>query len=450
MSSYDVRLWAIRKRSNRRMPYQLRWVVAGHEHSESFLTKALADAFRAELLTGARAGEPFDPMTGLPESRTRDISWFQHACDYVDMKWPRAAAKSRKSIAEAMTTVSLALLANRRGKPDDEALRAALYGWVFSPAHRSAEVPPEISATLAWLDQASVPVASLRDLPTVRRVLDALSKRMDGQPAAATTMYRKRAVFYNALGYAVERQLLPTNPIDQVQWSAPEVAETVDRRVVAGPDQVKQLLAAVRSKSAQGEHLYAFFAVLYYAGLRPSEAIALRADNCVLPETGWGRLDLTSSEPRAGQNWTDDGRARDARGLKHRSADEVRSVPIPAVLVGILQQHLATYGEGSDGRLFRSGRGGPLQETAYARVWRAARQSALTPAQASSPLARRPYDLRHACASLMLNAGVPATEVARRLGHSVAMLLKRYANCIDGQETTANERIAEALGEEAM
>jgi hypothetical protein len=30
------------------------------------------------------------------------------------------------------------------------------------------------------------------------------------------------------------------------------------------------------------------------------------------------------------------------------------------------------------------------------------------------------------------------------------MLLKRYANCIDGQETTANERIAQALGEEAM
>lgn len=229
-------------------------------------------------------------------------------------------------------------------------------------------------------------------LATVRRVLDAPSKRMDGQPAAATTMYRKRAVFYNALGYAVERQLLPTNPIDQVQWSAPEVAETVDRRVVAGPEQVKQLLAAVRSKSAQGEHLYAFSAVLYYAGLRPSEAIALRADNCVLPETGWGRLDLTSSEPRAGQNWADDGRARDARGLKHRSVDEVPSVPIPPVLVGILRQHLETYGEGSDGRMFRSGRGGPLQETAYARVWRAARQSALTSAQASSPLAKRPYD----------------------------------------------------------
>lgn len=185
--------------------------------------------------------------------------------------------------------------------------------------------------------------------------------------------------------------------------------------------------------------------MLYYAGLRPSEAIALRADNCVLPQSGWGRLDLTSSEPRAGQSWTDDGGARDLRGLKHRSANEVRSVPIPPTLAQILREHIEAYGEGSDGRIFRSGRGGPLQETAYARVWRAAREAAFTPAQASSPLARRPYDLRHACASLMLNAGVPATEVARRLGHSVAMLLKRYANCIEGQELAANERIVREL-----
>lgn len=166
----------------------------------------------------------------------------------------------------------------------------------------------------------------------------------------------------------------------------------------------------------------------------------------LLPESGWGRLDLTTSEPRAGQSWTNTGDARDERGLiKHRSTDEVRSVPIPPVLVSILREHIHTYGEGAEGRVFRSGRGGPLQETACAKVWRTARQVALTPAEAVSPLARRPYDLRHACASLMLNAGGPATEAARRLGHSVAMLLKRYANCIDGQELAANERIAQAL-----
>jgi hypothetical protein len=48
--------------------------------------------------------------------------------------------------------------------------------------------------------------------------------------------------------------------------------------------------------------------------------------------------------------------------------------------------------------------------------------------------------------SLWLNSGVPATEVARRAGHGVAVLLKIYAHCIDGQADAANERIAEALG----
>jgi hypothetical protein len=46
---------------------------------------------------------------------------------------------------------------------------------------------------------------------------------------------------------------------------------------------------------------------------------------------------------------------------------------------------------------------------------------------------------------LWLNAGVVATEVARRLGHSVAVLLNVYAGCIDGQGEVANERIEAAL-----
>jgi hypothetical protein len=48
--------------------------------------------------------------------------------------------------------------------------------------------------------------------------------------------------------------------------------------------------------------------------------------------------------------------------------------------------------------------------------------------------------------SLWLNSGVPATEVARRAGHSVAVLLKIYTHCIDGQADAANKRIADALG----
>ena len=81
----------------------------------------------------------------------------------------------------------------------------------------------------------------------------------------------------------------------------------------------------------------------------------------------------------------------------------------------------------------RPPRGGILQDSGYNEVWDEARREALTPAQYRSPLGRRPYDLRHAAVSLWLNSGVPATEVARRAGHGVAVLLKIYAHCIDGQ-----------------
>jgi integrase len=107
---------------------------------------------------------------------------------------------------------------------------------------------------------------------------------LSGKPAAATTTRRKRAVFANALGFALERELLAANPMDKVQWKAAEVARSVDRRVVANPTQVRVLLDAVRRQSRRGPHLVAFFACLYYAAMRPSEAVALRVSSCYLPE----------------------------------------------------------------------------------------------------------------------------------------------------------------------
>jgi integrase len=63
------------------------------------------------------------------------------------------------------------------------------------------------------------------------------------------------------------------------------------------------------------------------------------------------------------------------------------------------------------------------------------------------PLARQPYDLRHAAVSLWLNAGVPATQVAEWAGHSVNVLLKVYAKCLDGQDEVARRRVEAALNE---
>ncbi|HEY7432175.1 MAG TPA: tyrosine-type recombinase/integrase [Streptosporangiaceae bacterium] len=451
MTTYHVRFWDIRKISDTaRGRYRVRWAAGGREHCKSFATKALADAFLTTLKDAARDGTPFDLATGQPARPVparAAVSWYDHARAYSQMKWPDLAAKSRRSVAEALTTITLALTAPRPRAPGPDLLRRALFGYAFNAASATRPVPAEITRALDWAANASLPVAALEDPDTIRAVLSACARRLDGRPAAAATSRRKRAVLASALGYAVERRLLPASPLSQLQWKAAEVAQTVDRRSVASPAQAARLLAAVRQQGPRGEHMEAFFGCLYYAALRPSEAVALRAADLVLPDSGWGRIDLAASCPRAGTEWTDDGASRQERGLKHRPPGETRSIPIPPALVELLRNHLKRYGTGPAGRVFRTARGGPLNDTGYGEVWERARPIALTPAQQATPLARRPYDLRHAAVSLWLNAGVPATEAARRAGHGVAVLLRVYANCIDGQAGPANQRIGDALEE---
>jgi integrase len=124
--------------------------------------------------------------------------------------------------------------------------------------------------------------------------------------------------------------------------------------------QVEAILAEARSLGGSAPTLVAFFGCLYYAGLRPSEASSLRRSDCWLPRSGWGRLVLSESTPRAGALWTDDGQVRENRGLKRRGEGETRPVPIPPELVQLLNQHIAKYRIGPKDRLFIGARGGDL------------------------------------------------------------------------------------------
>jgi hypothetical protein len=66
----------------------------------------------------------------------------------------------------------------------------------------------------------SLPVSRFSDPRIIRAALDGLCTRLDGLPAAANTITRKRAVSRSALGYAVGLGLLPANPLNLVRWRA--------------------------------------------------------------------------------------------------------------------------------------------------------------------------------------------------------------------------------------
>jgi hypothetical protein len=82
--------------------------------------------------------------------------------------------------------------------------------------------------------------------------------------------------------------------------------------------------------------------------------VNLHKAHCELPPDGWGRLYQCRTTPEVGRRYTDSGELHDDNGLKHRSEDEVRAVPIPPELVAVLRAHIDRFGTAPDGRLFRN------------------------------------------------------------------------------------------------
>jgi integrase len=96
----------------------------------------------------------------------------------------------------------------------------------------------------------------------------------------------------------------------------PKVSSQVDRRSVVNPRQARALLGAVRAQQPSGPRLVTFFAVMYYAGLRPEEAISLSRDNVIMP---------THDRP------------------------DSRVVPTHPELTRLLREHLDKFGTAPDG-----------------------------------------------------------------------------------------------------
>ena len=460
-TTYDVRIWKTEQyKGKKKTTYYVRWKVGKQAFKVPFEKKALADSFRADLVSAAGRGEAFWIDTGRPvstERSTEEISWYRFACEYVDMKWPKAAATYRRTIAEALTAVTPVMLREDRGRPGEKLIRSALTSWAFNPAKRKrTDMPQEISDTLRWIERNSLPVSRAKNPETARALHEAAVTRLDGRPGARSVARQRRMILSNALNYAIERKLLQANPVQDIKWTAPKPSRAVDRRRVPNPTQARALLAAVSNAQHSGPRLAACYACVYFAALRPEEAVDLREHHATLPaptwsdeleqwEYEWGELYVAEATPHAGSAWTDSGQPRDRKALKHRERGDGRPVPCPPELTKTLREHIQRYGVDAEGRLFQGRQGGEVPSITWNRVWKAARTNAFTDQQATTSLAGRPYDLRHAAVSTWLNGGVAPTKVAEWAGHSVEVLLEVYAKCLDGQDDLAKRQVQAAL-----
>lgn len=380
--------------------------MAEREFSKTYATKALAEGRRTELLAAQRRGEAFDRESGVPESELRaqraSVTWYENAVKFMDTVWAGLEPGSRRKLAEALATVTLVMVEPGIDPVDHAFCFRWLVSWAFNSRERLAGLPRDEEAAFAmtWIADHSLPVAALADPKVARRAHNSTTTDSFGKPYAVNTYRNKRKGLSGTINFAIEMGRLDTNPLERISTD----------------------------QSPSVPRLVAFFALLYFAALRSAEALALRLTDCVLPERGWGELCFAE--------------------FKHRAPGQSRTVPTCPELVAYLREHVEQFGAAPDGRLFHRADGGAIRHSTYAKIWSRARDSALTPEQFASPLARRPYDLRHAGVSTWLNAGVPATQVAEWAGHSVEVLLSTYAKCLDGpdQAVLAQRRIDALLG----
>jgi hypothetical protein len=221
----------------------------------------------------------------------------------------------------------------------------------------------------------------------------------------------------------------------------------------------------VKRRKPSGEVVFAFLAVVYFAGLRSEEVTSLYVRGLTLPDTekadssddGWGEIVVSKPLPEVGKRWTDSGTHHNHRRQpKGRDQGEVRSVPCCPELVAIVRTFITARRLEPGDRLCTSVREGNLLSegdllsmVVVRRALDAARLEVLGPGLAETELAATIYSFRHVRLTDQLNSGVPSAQVALWAGNSVKVLLENYINCVTGQDADYKRKISQSMRLEA-
>lgn len=245
--------------------------------------------------------------------------------------------------------------------------------------------------------------------------------RDDG--AAGGTIENKHGFLSGALNRAVESGQLAANPCSGIRLPRTEVKEMV----FLSREEYQILKAAFTDRY---KPLVEF---LVASGARAGEALALKPSD----------VDRDAGTVRIVRAWKRDGSTYYLGPPKTRKS--VRTIDVPKAVL-----HQLDY---SHDWLFVNSQGGPVRLPSWrSNVWVKTRAKAMKrdeddpdkPVLTKSP---RIHDLRHTCASWMINAGVPLPAIQAHLGHeSIKTTVDRYGHLDRRTAQVAAQAIADALG----
>ena len=226
---------------------------------------------------------------------------------------------------------------------------------------------------------------------------------------------RTQKIIAKVLNDAARRGVIPFNPAGAVK-----LAKTVRKPIRAfEPSEVERLAAVLDGRDRL------LVQILGYSGVRPGEAIGTGNSTGIrwqdIHTDDHGQMTITVHGGKTGR---------------------FRTVKVVPTLKEILNLRRAAVGP-DDAELVvpsgspREGWTGDQYKNWKRRVWHPA-------CGAAAVGRRRPYDLRHGFASVLIRDGVGLAEVAAQLGNSVQVTASRYAHVL-GQESVDRYRAVRSM-----
>jgi integrase len=301
----------------------------------------------------------------------------------------------------------------------------------------------------AWLDTTAAPSVRARTLADYTNVLKryvrphlgsaklasltpvevkAMLVALRAKDLSPRTVRMAHEVLRNALEQAVSDRLIPNNPA-----RARLVAKALPAKVQKAPETIPAADVANFIDVASGDRLGALWTLLVMSGLRPSEALALR----------WS--DVTGDAVSVTRVLVDK-TGVPIHYAPPKSKRSQRAVVVPDVVRTTLADHRRRQAEArlaagpewqDDDLIFCTEKGEPLRQDhvrgEFKKVAKAAELPDLTV-----------YALRHSCATLLLERGVPLKVVSERLGHStIALTADTYSHVTPSMQKQAADVLEE-------
>ena len=230
--------------------------------------------------------------------------------------------------------------------------------------------------------------------------------------------------FSALLNFAVKMEYINSNPLQKIgnfkdiyDFNKPE--EKIQYYTV---EEYKKFISVMELNTAKDWAYYTFFSIAFYTGMRKGEINALR----------W--CDINDNILTVNRSVAQKIKGKDNVYTPPKNPSSQRKLQIPRPLINILEKQREIqqkeYSHWSPKMLVCGGES-PLRDTSIS-------NKNIEFAKKAGLRTIRIHDFRHTHATLLINEGINAQEIARRLGHSDATItLKVYAHLYPREEERA-------------